>query len=59
MCENLRFLHHLIKGVFFFIKCVKLIVAELYNENHEYLFVNEDNNRPMTYDSYYIVLVPL
>lgn len=27
---------------------IKDIVAELYNENHEYLFVNEDNNKPMT-----------
>ena len=38
---------------------IKDIVTELYNENHEYLFVNEDNNKPMTYDSYYIILVPL
>ena len=31
---------------------IKDIVTELYNENHEYLFVNEDNNKPMTYDNY-------
>ena len=31
---------------------IKDIVTELYNKNHEYLFVNEDNNKPMTYDNY-------
>ena len=28
------------------------IVAELYNENHSYLFINDDTQLPMTYDGY-------
>ena len=28
------------------------IVAELYNENHSYLFINDDTQLPMIYDGY-------